>query len=143
MILDIDISRSDGSQIIHYTSNAPQFFGYDLKQFSLIKDIEHLIPSPVKGFHNQLVRDFCQTQKSKYYNQVSEVTLLHKGNYIFLAQMFYHINMVYNERLVAKVFLHAREEGARAICLILNAHAEIVHITRNCGLLFHLPGSLS
>lgn len=67
------IINLDDFKIIRTSSNACEFFSVDTVV------LNDLIPSGIRDYHNNMIKNFIKTGKSKFFRNVQDGLFVHKG----------------------------------------------------------------
>lgn len=144
--LSIDFIRQKG-QIIDYSSNAPEFFGYAKNDFNFIDSVTNLIPEPISKIHENLIDQFNSTKKSKFYCNIGECLAINKSGELLPINKSFSLNNVKMSDLQVECFISLNQYYAqnKIVIQILDTKYDLLSTSYNLWQLLEMddPAKIS
>ncbi|KAL4492390.1 hypothetical protein ABPG72_005525 [Tetrahymena utriculariae] len=127
--LSISYGQKKG-ELISFSDNAPYLFGYDKQSFSLLRNINDLIPITISRNHHQFLFNFLITSESKFYKDINISFIQHSEGYIVPIDFTFDINFHLKNDFAFITFMKKKELSQNQQFVILDNNGQIEGVTR-------------
>ncbi|KAL4446028.1 hypothetical protein ABPG74_011020 [Tetrahymena malaccensis] len=127
--LSISYGQKKG-ELISFSDNAPHLFGYDKQSFSILRNIDDLIPITISRNHQQFLFNFLVTSESKFYKDINISFIQHSEGYIVPIDFTFDINFHLKNDFAFITFMKKKELSQNQQFVILDNNGQIEGVTR-------------
>ncbi|KRX03708.1 hypothetical protein PPERSA_03669 [Pseudocohnilembus persalinus] len=100
----VSIGQEKG-KVISFSHQAPQFFGYSKYEFSLMKNINEIIPQTIAEYHNEIIDDFIITGETQLVEKSQYVMSKNQQGFLVPIYLFISYNYTYADDFIFNAFV--------------------------------------
>ncbi|EAR85379.2 transmembrane protein, putative (macronuclear) [Tetrahymena thermophila SB210] len=127
--LSISYGQKKG-ELISFSDNAPYLFGYNKQSFSILRNINDLIPITISRNHHKFLFNFLITSESKFYKDINISFIQHSEGYIVPIDFTFDINFHLKNDFAFITFMKKKELSQNQQFVILDNNGQIEGVTK-------------